>query len=329
MPVTSKDIANKLGLSQPTVSRILNGTPGYRVSPVTRQRVLDMARELQYRPNAVARSLRHRRTNIVGFYTGYGVLEARNGFLAEVIGGLQRAADTHHLDLLLHGVFRGRSTDDIHNELVDGRIDGLILHTSQDDPLVEKLATSSLPVVAIADPLPGLPSVTCDDEGGIRRLIDLLMQKGHKSIAFIAPIMRLASVERRSTAFRDAVRARGLSDSEAPILRVGWEEISPILEWWESNQQHPTAICCWNDLAAFDLLRGCQQRKIRVPQDLAVAGFDGFFDRRLASRPLSTIAASWPEVTRVAMEMLSARIAGECVPPETVIPVALAEGDTI
>src|SRR5579884_4297185 len=121
MPVTSKDIANRLGLSQPTVSRILNGTPGYRVSPATRQRVLDMARQLEYRPNAVARSLRHRKTNIVGFYTGYGVLNARNPYLAALLGGLQQACDHERLDILLHGVYRGKSTDDIYGELVDGR----------------------------------------------------------------------------------------------------------------------------------------------------------------------------------------------------------------
>jgi len=328
MPVTSKDIANRLGLSQPTVSRILNGTPGYRVSPATRQRVLDMARQLEYRPNAVARSLRHRKTNIVGFYTGYGVLEARNGFLAEVIGGLQRAADNRRLDLLLHGVFRGRSTDDIYGELADGRIDGLILHTSADDPLVAKLATSSLPVVAIADPLPGLPSVGCDDGGGVRQLFDLLWSRGHRKFAYVVPTIKLASVERRCSAFKEAAAAHGVSDADSTTLRVGLEESGQILDWWEASPDRPSAICCWNDLAAFDLLHGSSDHNIRVPEDLAVVGFDGYYDRRLTSRRLTTAVASWQEVTRVAIKMLVARINGEEVPMESVVPVTISEGDT-
>jgi len=165
-PITAKEIGRQLGLSQPTVSRVLSGATGHRVSPETRQRVLEAAAQMGYRPNALARSLRQGRTNIIGFYTGYGYLDARNPFLAELIGGLQRAADPRRQDILLHGIFRGASTDDIYGELVDGRIDGLFLHTHSGDPLVARLQNSSLPVVAIADAIAHIPSVIADDAGG-------------------------------------------------------------------------------------------------------------------------------------------------------------------
>jgi LacI family transcriptional regulator/LacI family purine nucleotide synthesis repressor len=328
MPVTAKDIAGKLGLSQPTVSRILSGARGHRVSAETRRRVLELARELGYQPNAVARSLRHRRTNILGFYTGYGCLDARNSFLAEIIGGLQRACDSYRLDLLLHGTFRGQSTDDIYGELVDGRIDGLFVHTAPNDPLIARLADSSLPVVALADLLPRLPSVICDDADGIRQLLDYLWARGHRRIGYIAPILRLASVERRRESFQEWMRRRHLPETAAPIYRIQMEETAPALEAIRAAREPPSAVCCWNDLAAYDLLRRCAKEGVRVPDDLAVVGFDGFVDTLLPARSLVTIAAPWADVTRTAVDLLVDHIAGKEVPPETQLPVTLLTGDT-
>src|SRR5262249_8954496 len=110
-----KDVAERAGVSKMTVSAVLNGTSTHvRVSEPTRQRVLEAARELDYRPNAVARSLRRRQTNIIGVYCGFGYMNARLAFLSEIIGGLQEGCDCHRKDLLLHGVFRGRSVEDIY-----------------------------------------------------------------------------------------------------------------------------------------------------------------------------------------------------------------------
>ena len=79
---------------------------------------------MRYRPNAIARSLRSRRTNIIGLYSGYRYIDPRNPFMAPIIGGLQAGCAEHRKDLLLHTVFRGDSTDDIYAELADGRIEG-------------------------------------------------------------------------------------------------------------------------------------------------------------------------------------------------------------
>ena len=108
MPVTAKDIAREFELSQPTVSRILSGDPNHRVAEATRERVLETARRLGYQPNAVARSLRRGRTNIIGLYTNHNY-DARNDFLGTIVGALQRNCETHDLDLLLHSALYGRS----------------------------------------------------------------------------------------------------------------------------------------------------------------------------------------------------------------------------
>jgi DNA-binding LacI/PurR family transcriptional regulator len=325
MPVTTYDIAQKLGISQSTVSRVLNDVQGYRVAENTRFRVLEVARQMGYRPNAIARSLRQRRTNIVGFYSGYGYLNARNAYIASVIGALQQACDIEMLDILLHGAYRQRTTDDVYGELVDGRIDGLFLHTLSTDPLVGHLVESSLPVVAISDALPGLASVVADDQDGIRQTIEYLFARGHRRIAYLAPEPRYVSVENRVDAFRHAMNAHG---EQAQVIRILSEkpDMPPpnLLEMADL----PTAVCCWNDLTAANLLVSCREIGMRVPTDLAVVGFDGVLDSRVMAQALTTIAVPWDCLGQQAVALLLAQIRGDQVPRETRVPVQLVPGET-
>jgi len=141
-----------VGVSNTTVSVVLGDIPSphVRVSESTRARILAAAQQMQYRPNRVARSLRYQKTNVIGIYTAYGHLNPTVPFTAQIIGGLHQGCDDHRKDLLLHGSYPNRSAEEIYNELADGRVDGLILYTWPEDPLVERLSTSHLPVVAIA-----------------------------------------------------------------------------------------------------------------------------------------------------------------------------------
>lgn len=351
-PVTAKDIGRRLGLSQPTVSRILSGAHGYRIAAETRQRVLDAAAEMGYRPNAIARSLRRRRTNIVGFYSSNSGMDSGNTFIASVLGGLQWAANAYRLDILLHGSFRGSSTEDIYGELVDGRIDGLFVMAHASDPLIARFRESSLPVVALADAIPGIPSVVCDDAHGIKILVEHLWEHGHRRIAYIRPSLRLASVETRCAAFRDAMTARGISQEAAPILSVdlaelgspqpfrGLEEPELALDALLALPEPPTAICCWNDLTALNLIYLCKLRGIRIPEEIAVVGFDGMQEGRRTIRPLVTVGANWREITEQAMSLMARQIERrgqasqdpnieEPLPAITTLPVHLIPGDTV
>lgn len=322
---TARDIARALGLSQSTVSRILSGAPQYRFSDATRRRVLDGAARLGYRPHAVARSLRERRTRVIGFCSLQGNLDARNLFLAEIIGSLQRACSECDEFLLLHNFGPDISDDDAYGEIVSGRIDGLILHAGDTDPLVQRLAQSNLPVVAIADRIAVIPSVVCDDRAGIAQAIQHLTDRGHQRIWFAHAPTSLASVNDRFEAYRTAMTVLGLSPMP---IEIAYEDVEPVLQRIRDADEPPTAVCCWNDATALILVSACRKAGLRVPEDLAVVGFDGLLDQRLEWQRLTTVSAHWPEVTRKALEVLHARMRSEPVPRETVIPASLRPGET-
>ena len=325
MTVTAKDIARELHLSQPTVSRILSGDERHRVSKETRQRVLDAARRLNYQPNALARSLRHGCTNLIGLYTNHNY-DARNDFLGTLIGALQRACEVQGLDLLLHSALHNASPDDIYSKLRDGRIDGLILHASGDDPLIGLLGKSPLPVVAVADRLPNLPSVVCDDADGMRQLVAYLRGRGYRRFAFLAPHESLSSVERRRAAFQEEIARLGVPAANGLVISIEGETPEAALDTLLGGG--PSVACCWNDRTAYNLLDLCERRGIRVPSDLAVAGFDGFLADKVPKWQLVTVRCPWEDVAATALTTLKGVLAGRPAMGEVDLPVTLVPGDT-
>ena len=335
MPVTAKEIAHELNLSQPTVSRILNGDTRLHFSAETRRRVEETARRLGYRANAVARSLRRGRTGIVGLHTNHNY-DARNEFFGAIIGGLQCACNARGLDLLLHSALQGRPAAEMCDRLRDGRVDGLILHSDVDDPLVALLGESSLPVVSVADILPGMAGVTCDDADGMKQLVGHLWQRGYRRFTFLAPEMALASVERRRAVFEAELKRRKVPATALQVQRIAFENAAPVLDELLCDER--TAVCCWNDRTAYNLLHECAARGVRVPEELAVAGFDGFLDDKMPGRQLTTVGCPWPDVASQALsllvELIEARGNGNAghgdapSPREMCLPVSLLEGDT-
>lgn len=330
-PITIKDIATRVGVSTSAVSAVLgrNGSRSVRVSDATRGRILEVAAQLQYHPNRVALSLRYQTTNVIGLYTAHGYLSPNVPFTAQIIGGLHQGCDQHRKDLLLHGLYEGRHVEDIYGELADGRIDALALYTQPADELVELLAASALPVIALVDALPGLPCVVADDAGGSRILAKHLAELGHRKIAYISGTPPMVSAARRQRAFEEESALHGIEVIRCPQTARYEQFTDSDLAWLDLPPgRRPTAAACWNDISAYNLLEHCERRGIGVPTDLAIAGFDGIPPPRPAPWKLTTVRAPWVDVARTAVSLLVSSLGGEEIPRETALPVEFLRGDT-
>lgn len=329
---TVRDVARLAGTSVSAAADVLNGNGKHniRVGQATRERILSVARQLEYRPNAIARALSSKRTNIIGFYSGYHFIDPRNAFLAEIVGGLQEACAEHRKDLLLHSVFRGDSVEDIYSELVDGRIDGLVMTAPPEDPLAERIAVSHLPAIVVADAVPALSSVGVDDAMAARLTFDYLLERGHSRFLYLGIDRRLFSAERRRATYLEFASRQELNITEwrtagrlsDPDFLDRWLEMPP--------DQRPTAVLCWSDSDAYRLLAQTRRRGIRVPEDMAVVGFDGDPNPLSSWWQLTTVRAPWSEVARTALKQLVSRVEGETeeVPHETILPVEFLAGDS-
>lgn len=326
--IKMKDVAERAGVSAMTVSLVLRGkASSSRISEETCQRVLEAAKALRYLPNARGRALRSGYTNVIGLYAGYGFVNVRLPFFTEVVSGLQEGCEQFKKDLLLHGTFHGQTTEDIFTELADGRIDGLVVNMPPDDPLAEQLAKSHFPVVAVADPLPDIPSVLVDDAAGSRLLMEHLAGLGHRHVYYFSSGVHPISSIRRRDAFLKSAKE----------YRVDVREINPSTNPPDSfmptflslkPEQRPTAFVCWNDYSAYELLAKCRQHHLRVPEDVAIVGFDGCSTPYDSVWSLTTIRAPWSEAARMAVQYLDALLNSESVPQETVLPVEFIPGHT-
>jgi DNA-binding LacI/PurR family transcriptional regulator len=329
---TLLDVAKRAGVHKNTVSVALNSRRATTViSDETRQRIMAAVSELGYQPNAVARSLRHRRTNSIGFYrySELGPLYAHDPFNAAVVTGLTSGCHSQGQDLLIHVSFPRDRVEDVYLALTNGKVDGLVLLPLANDPLTERLAAAHLPVVAIADAVPGMPSVTVDDAGGSRLIAEYLAERGHRRILYRNEDSVFTSTQRRLRGFLDAAADLGLEVTLGNL--VGRRpDIQPdeaaLLR--HDNPVRPTAIVCWNDYVARDTITYCQGAGLRVPEDIAVVGFDGIYTPSEMPPRLTTIRAPWTEVAETAVRLVVDLVEGREVQPETVLPVTLVIGDT-
>lgn len=330
---TLGDVAKIAGVSKMAVSVVLNGArSGTRVSEATRERILAAASELDYQVNPIARSLRTRQTGIIGFYSGNHSLEDRSPYIREILLGIRSAADEIGKDLLMFGIFDGKSSPEVFRALSDGRVDGLVIHADADDPVVKLLAGSQFPVVAHTDALGTIPSVVLDDEAGGRMQAKLLHEKGHRRVLVRTSKYPFISVKRRTQAFLDEASKLGMITQ---LGRGSTHGIDHALDAEElslfdlKRADRFTAIAVWDDGCAHVQLGQLAERGFQVPTDVAVVGYNGVEPDYPLVWDVTSIECRWNEVARTAVRTLQERIAGRDVPMETRLPVSLRLGATV
>jgi LacI family transcriptional regulator len=293
--VTIRDVAAKAGVSVATVSRVFNRKGPIREDTI--RKVREVAEELQYVPHAGARSLSTRSTRTIGV-----VLPDLHGeFFSEVIRGIDVAARQNGYHLLLSGSHSDREEMRAVVHAVRGLVDGLIVMSPDLEPtaLLADLPTG-VDVVMLNSRVDGRPSITVDNSGGARDVVRHLRALGHERIAFIAGPSHNADAEQRRRGFRAEARAAGIGSSELPgdfTETSGHEAGQKIL----AQNPRPTAVFAANDSMALGALSAFREAGLRVPEDIALVGFDDIPIARFLTPPLTTVRVEIAELGRRAV----------------------------
>lgn len=296
--VTIRDVAAKAGVSVATVSRVFNQKGPIREETV--RRVLDVAGALQYIPHAGARSLSTRSTRTIGV-----VLPDLHGeFFSEVIRGIDLAARASGYHLLLSGSHADRNEMRAVVQAVRGLVDGLIVMSPDLDPhaLVGELP-QGIPAVLLNAKVDGRPSITIDNAGGARDVVRHLATLGHRHIAFICGPGKNADAEQRRRGFRAGAKAQGMEATEVPghfTEESGYEAGQKII----GMKPRPTAVFAANDSMAIGALSAFRDARLRVPDDIALVGFDDIPIARFLDPPLTTVKVPIAELGRRGLQIL-------------------------
>ena len=304
MPVTLADVARASGVNISTVSRALRGT--YGVHRRTRQRVLEAAERLNYRPNRVARGLATGRSLTLGLI----VSDIRNPYFAEVARGAEDAACRAGYDVVLCN----SDLDPLKQmryvrSLLEKRVDGLLMNSvaDLDRPQQQELAGCGVPIVLL-NATPGVQAfstVTGDNVAGGRLAGAYLAGLGHRVIAHLSGTRRQANLAARARGFLKAMQAAPVT--AAPVVihgehtyQGGYEMTRKLLD------RHPkvTAVFAGNDAIAFGAIRAILEAGRSVPEDLSVVGFDNLELAAIIRPPLTTIHQPKYEMGQAAVEIL-------------------------
>ncbi|HVR43731.1 MAG TPA: LacI family DNA-binding transcriptional regulator [Thermoanaerobaculia bacterium] len=297
---TIKDVAGRADVSVATVSRVLNEKGLVRQETV--KRVLDAARELNYVPHGGARSLSMRRTSTVGV-----VLPDLHGeFFSEVIRGIDVASRRRGYHLLVSGSHSDWSEMVAVLIAVRGRVDGLIVMAPElESGQVPSRLPAGIPVVLLNCRAPGTWSIAIDNTSGSRTMMQHLFGLGHREVAFVAGPEGNSDAAERLRGWRDSMAAAGVGNLEG--LRIegdfsenaGYEAGYALL----SRGRRPTAVFAANDAMAIGALCALREQGVKVPEEMAVVGFDDIPIARFVSPPLSTVSVEIAELGRRAFEL--------------------------
>ena len=308
MQVSIKDVARAAGVSHSTVSRALNDSP--LVNASTKKRIQQLARQMGYSPNALARSLVTRHSSTVGVV----VTAITDPFMSEVVQGIQDTADQHGYTVILCS-----SEEDPEREMAavhmlrDKRVDGVICVASRIGGLyLDRQEEIGLPVIIINnhnEQMLRYPfTVSVDNEqGGYAAARYLLEDCGHRRIAYVTgpKASTHSSSQDRLNGFRLAHQDMGVGvDSALIVVGDGCARGGEwALEALMAVPEPPTAVFCYNDMTAMGLMRAARWRGIRVPEDIAVVGFDDILLSSYLNPPLTTVSQPKFEMGQRAMDL--------------------------
>ncbi|MED4979039.1 LacI family DNA-binding transcriptional regulator [Geobacillus stearothermophilus] len=304
-----KDVAKRANVSTATVSRVLRNTGN--VTEETRQRVLEAIEALNYQPNVLGRYLRRMETETVLVV----VPDIMNPFFSKVLRGIEAVALKHGYQVLLGDTQNdARLEEQYLNVLPQRQVDGMIFLTARiRKELMEEMARQ-FPIVLACEYLEGadIPTVSIDNISSARKATEHLIRLGHCRIAHLSGPMNIILSRDRLRGYQQALAQHEL-EADAALVQEGdftYESGYHLTLKLLALEKPPTAIFAANDEMAIGAIKAVRHRGGRVPDDVAVVGFDDIQMASIFEPSLTTIAQPMFEIGQKAMELLLALIEG-------------------
>ncbi|ACB86245.1 LacI family DNA-binding transcriptional regulator [Natranaerobius thermophilus] len=325
---TIKDIAKKAGVSITSVSQVLNNKD-MGIKEETKEKILAAARELDYKPNYLARGLITKKTNTLGLI----IPDITNPFFPQVVRAIEDTANYQGYNMILCN-----TDDDVDKEklylrvLEEKCVDGIIFtsSTKSSKSYLDHLENNDTPFVLLDRSFSGpldFPKVYTDGYKGIKLAMNHLITRGHRDIAFLSGPETSQTAKDRLEGYRQALSEAGLTpESESQLIYYGdYKALSGeqgIAELLDTNP-HITAVVAANDLMAVGAMRTIKNRGLKIPEDISIIGFDNIQTSRLVDPPLTTVAQPSYQMGQMATDILidmiekTTNITGKSTHPET------------
>jgi DNA-binding LacI/PurR family transcriptional regulator len=312
--VTSYDVAQVAGVSQSAVSRAFR--PGLSVSKKTKDKVMKAAKKLGYKPNAIARMLITQRSGMVAVI----ISSISTLVYPELLSRITEQLSEHSVKVLLFTLDASEQLEELMEQVWAYQVDGVIALAAHFDYRdIAQFEEHHIPVVLYNRQVADYPvnTVCVDHEQGIRQLVDLLIDGGHKSFLVLSgPTRSDVANERRNIALQNLAR-HGFEDVPVLYGDFSYQSGKDLFAEWMKDNAAPDAVICSNDTMAIgciDEARGGQG--ISIPEQLSVVGFDGIHAAFWSGYELTTIRQPVNQMARAAVGILMERIERPDVPPE-------------
>lgn len=304
------DVAKKAGVSIATVSRVLNKNGN--VNEATRAKINKVIKELKYQPSRVAKRLRSK--SISSNLFGVLIPDIENPFYVDVLRGIEEMAYNNNYAIIMCNFGQDEKKEKLYLEILQSEaIDGLIAAPArEDDPQLTKMVKDGLPIVCVDRGLTGIEVdvVLVDNYTGAFNAVDYLVKSGYKKIAYIAGLPTIPSSRLREKGYKDALAANDIQLNEEWIKfgnskhESGVKLCNELLEL----KDRPDAIFTGNNLITLGALETINTKKLRIPEDIAIVGFDDMYWSNSLNPPLTAVRQPAFEIGKRAVELLLQRI---------------------
>ncbi|OGU77695.1 MAG: hypothetical protein A2V93_12620 [Ignavibacteria bacterium RBG_16_34_14] len=304
---TLKNIANQVDVSVSTISRVLNGkSKHYRISEETQQLILNAAKELNYSPNQLARGLRLKRTNTLGYITP----DISNPFFSNIAKVVEKYARKLGYSIILCD--SEENTDIEANSiqlLIDRKIDGLIISpVGQTVDHLKETYNRNIPIVLIDRFFPDfdLPYVASDNYKGALEATSYLIECGHTRIAYIQGLKNTSPNNERVKGFKDAHRNFGIEFDDSLIVGNSFGEENGYIEMklLVKRNNKPSAVFAGSNLISLGALKALAEENLKVPDDISMISFDDQPYSRFLATPMTTVSQQGSQIGQLATKIL-------------------------